>query len=60
MGEKIKQRREAAGMSQKELAAMIGVDASAISLWENDLTNPKMGNLIKLAEIFKCKPGDLF
>lgn len=60
MGEKIKQRREAAGMSQKELAAMIGVDASAISLWENDLTNPKMGNLIKLAEIFGCKPGDLF
>ena len=60
MGEKIKQRREAAGMSQKELAAMIGVDASAISLWENALTNPKMGNLIKLAEIFKCKPGDLF
>lgn len=60
MGEKIKERREAAGMSQKQLAAMIGVDASAISLWENDLTNPKMGNLIKLAEIFGCKPGDLF
>lgn len=60
MGEKIKERREAAGMSQKELAAMIGVDASAISLWENDLTNPKMGNLVKLAEIFGCKPGDLF
>lgn len=60
MGEKIKERREAAGMSQKQLAAMIGVDASAISLWENDLTNPKMGNLVKLAEIFGCKPGDLF
>lgn len=60
MGEKIKQRREAAGMSQKELAAKIGVDASAISMWENGVTSPKMGNLIKLAEIFKCKPGDLF
>lgn len=60
MGEKIKQRREAAGMSQKELAAMIGVDASAISLWENSVTSPKMGNLIKLAELFECKPGDLF
>lgn len=60
MGEKIKQRREAAGMSQKELAAMIGVDASTISLWENSVTSPKMGNLVKLAEIFKCKPGDLF
>lgn len=60
MGEKIKQRREAAGMSQKELAAMIGVDASTISLWENSVTSPKMGNLIKMAEIFKCKPGDLF
>lgn len=60
MGEKIKQRREAAGMSQKELAAMIGVDASTISLWENSVTSPKMGNLIKLAELFECKPGDLF
>lgn len=60
MGEKIKQRREAAGMSQKELAAMIGVDASTISLWENGVTSPKMGNLVKLAEIFGCKPGDLF
>lgn len=60
MGEKIKQRREAAGMSQKQLAAMIGVDASTISLWENGVTSPKMGNLIKLAELFECKPGDLF
>lgn len=60
MGEKIKERREAAGMSQKELAEKLGVHGSAISLWENGVTSPKMGNLIKLAEIFGCEPGDLF
>lgn len=60
MGEKIKERREAAGLSQAELAAMLGVHNSTISLWENGVTSPKMGNLIKLAELFECKPGDLF
>lgn len=60
MGEKIKERREAAGLSQAELAAMLGVHGSTISLWENGVTSPKMGNLVKLAEIFGCKPGDLF
>lgn len=60
MGEKIKKLREAAGMSQKDLAAQIGVDTSSISLWEHGKTNPSYANICKLAQALNCNPGDLF
>ena len=60
MGEKIRNLRKAAGLSQKELAEKVGVDISAISLWENGKTYPTYTNILKLAEALGCKPGDLF
>ena len=60
MGAKIREHRERIGLSQKQLAAALGVDSSAVSLWESGKTAPTMKNLIRLAEVFKCSPGDLF
>ena len=60
MGAKIREHRERIGLSQKQLAAALGVDSSAVSLWESGKTAPTMKNLKKLAELFSCSPGDLF
>lgn len=60
MGEKIRILREQIGITQKQLAQAIGVDASAVSFWESGKTQPTVANLVRIAEVLKCKPGDLF
>lgn len=60
MGEKIREYRERKGMTQRDLAASIGVDASAVSLWESGKTAPTANNIVKLASILGVTPGDLF
>lgn len=59
MGEKIRQAREKAGLSQHELAQALGVSHAAISFWESGRTAPTIGNLYRLASILGVKPGDL-
>lgn len=60
MGAKIRQFRERIGLSQKQLADALGIDPSAVCLWETGKTTPTVQNLIRLADILGCKPGDLF
>ena len=60
MGEKIRILREQIGITQKQLAQALGVDASAVSLWESGKTQPAVANLVRIAEVLNCKPGDLF
>ena len=60
MGAKIRQYRERAGLTQKELAELVGVNHSAVSFWENGKAAPTTANIIKLANVLQCKPGDLF
>lgn len=57
---KLRMCRMRAGYTQTELALIIGVNQGAISQWESGKTAPTMKNLIRLAEVFKCSPGDLF
>jgi transcriptional regulator with XRE-family HTH domain len=45
----IRSAREAAGFSQRELAARIGVHQSAIGQWELGQANPGTGHRISLA-----------
>lgn len=47
------------GLSQKELAAMLGVTNKAISKWETNSAFPKAELLIKLAEIFNVSADEL-
>ena len=60
MGAKIRQFREQLGMSQRQLAAALGLDPSAVCLWESGKSVPTIQNLIRLADILGCEPGDLF
>lgn len=51
--------REAAGLSQKEAAQKIGVDQSAVSLWECGKTRPRASLLLKIAEIYGVTVDEL-
>ena len=59
MGEKIRQARENAGLSQKQLAEALGLDQSAVSKWETGKSEPVIHNLRRLADILGCRPADL-
>ena len=55
----IKKYREAAGMSQEQLAARVDVHQTAVSQWENGETLPRAATLKKLAELFGCTVDEL-
>jgi transcriptional regulator with XRE-family HTH domain len=47
-GEKLRQRRESAGLSRAALASRLGVDPSAIAAWERGDYRPKRHRLVAL------------
>lgn len=49
-GQKIKEARKKAGLTQKELGQKLGLSFQAIAQWENDLRNPKFETLKKIAD----------
>ena len=51
-GEKLKQLRIEKGVGQVELSKALKVSKGIISLWENDLREPKLSNLILLSKYF--------
>ena len=51
IGERIVQLRNDKGVSQGQLAQILGVSRQAISKWENDQTSPDTLHLIKLADV---------
>ncbi|MCI9086890.1 MAG: helix-turn-helix transcriptional regulator [Clostridia bacterium] len=57
---KIKDKREAAGLTQNRLAETLGVDRSTIAKWETGEALPRADKFPLLAKILKCKIDDLF
>ena len=58
MGERIKELRLEAGLTQEELGNMLGLQKSAIAKYENGrVTNLKQSTIAKMAEIFHCAPS---
>lgn len=51
-GERIKKLRKSKGITQRELAARLGISEQAISKWEKNLSNPSTKNLLQIAKIF--------
>lgn len=51
--ERLKELRIEKQLGQVELAKELGVSKGIISLWENDLREPKLSNLIVLSAFFK-------
>lgn len=56
---KIRELREAKGMTQGELADRLDIKRAAISQWESGTTQPRHANLVKLAEILGTRPDIL-
>ena len=52
IGDKIRELRTQKDISQQELAKVIGVSDQAISQWENNKKQPRMGSVEKLANYF--------
>ena len=46
-------------MINQEVGTMIGVDQSAIHLWEAGKTKPRKAHLAELAKLYKCSEKEL-
>ena len=49
-GQRIQRARKKAGLSQRQLGEKLGLSASMIGQWENDLRNPKVETLQRIAD----------
>ena len=47
-GQNLKRERLQAGMSQRELAALIGVKQQQLSQWECDKVEPTLSNIVAM------------
>ncbi len=52
IAQQIKQRRQALGISQEELAQRVYVTRQTVSNWENERSYPDIGSLIRLSNLF--------
>lgn len=57
--EKILYYRKAAGLSQEELAARVGVSRQAVSKWETGESTPELGKAVLLAQVFHITTDQL-
>lgn len=57
---RITELREAKGMTQTDLARLLGVNRSSIALWESGRRRPMLSRLPALASALGVEPGDLF
>lgn len=59
IGQAISKYRQAVGLTQAQLAEMLGIGNDAVSRMERGTTVPTVLRLFELAEIFKCEVADL-
>lgn len=60
LGNKIKQLRTKAHLTQEQLADELGISPQSVSKWENSVAMPDITLLPKIAEIFGVSIDDLF
>ncbi|MCI9433443.1 helix-turn-helix transcriptional regulator [Oscillospiraceae bacterium 50-58] len=54
---RIKELREAAGMTQAELAKRVGVSTTTVRNWELEYNYPSTYGMCKLADVFNTSIG---
>ena len=57
---RIKELREAAGLSQADVVRAMGVNQAAVFRWEIGETMPRASKLPALADLFGCSIDELF
>lgn len=56
----IKDYRIRKGLSQEQLARLMGTTQAAVAMWETGARRPRTDKLPKLAEVLGCSVADLF
>lgn len=59
-GSRLKEKREALGITQPQLAKMLNVSKGAIGNWETDINSPRATLLYDLFDILHCDANYLF
>lgn len=59
IGQSIAKYRQAAGLTQAQLAEILGIGNDAVSRMERGTTTPTITRLLELADIFHCEIADL-
>lgn len=58
-GQYLRQLRISKGLSQFQLGKLVGVSDKAVSKWENGISKPKIGIILKLSDILSVSTEDL-
>ena len=56
---RIRDFRESKGMTQDQLAGILGTSRSTIAMWEMGSNEPRAKMLVKLTEVFGCTADEL-
>jgi transcriptional regulator with XRE-family HTH domain len=59
VGERLRIARRSVGLTQKRLAAELGVEAITVSRWERGVTTPSLPRLRRIAELTETTVSDL-
>ncbi len=57
---KLKHARENIGLTQKRVSALSGIDDSSLSAFETGRAEPRLGQLAKLAEVYRVPVSYFF
>ena len=60
IGDKIKELRIGKGLSQYNLAKLVGVSQKAIDYWERNVNEPKASYIISLVKVFDISFDEFF
>ena len=60
IGENIRALRKARGLTQEQLAGMLGISFQAVSKWETDTNTPDLSLLPKIAKVLGTSIDQLF
>lgn len=59
LGQRIRSKREALGLSQEQVAEKLGVSRQAVGKWESDDARPSTDNLLRLAALLELEVQEL-
>ena len=60
LSNRLKERREQLGLTQSEVAALLGITPGAVGNYENGVSTPKADILFKVFDALKCDANYLF
>ncbi|TXH57502.1 MAG: XRE family transcriptional regulator [Desulfurellales bacterium] len=60
LGVLLRELREAAGLTQRDVAARAGVSQQAIAKWERGIASPYLYDLARVAKLYGTTPQGFF